>query len=165
MVEQRYSGRRSSAFLSPVLGGLVLIGAVVAAIAFRTELGRFLRWFGDTVGTWLTEWVPAHREQTTAIIGFAVVAFVINWLAHVRGRLRAWVFVLVVEAGLWVLFWYPVGIPSLNELMGLGIPRMDPATTAVSGGVVMAVTAVVFWILEVREEWRKYLRRHHVDED
>lgn len=165
MVEEPYSGRRSSGFLTPVIGGLALIAAVVAGIAFRTEVWRFLTWVGDTVGTWLTEWVPAHRDQTGAIIGFAIVAFVINWIAHIRGRLRAWVFVLVVETGLWVLFWYRLGIPSLNDLLGLNISRMDPTTTAVSGGLVIAVTAVLFWFLEAREEWRKYRRRHHVDDD
>lgn len=165
MAEQRYPARRSRGLLSPVIGGLALIAALVAAIAFRAELWRFLRWIGDIVGTWLTEWVPAHRGQAAAIIGFAVVAFLINWVAHIRGRLRAWIFALVVEAGLWLLFWYGLGIPSLNQLAGLDIDRMDPATAAVSGALVIAATAALFWFLEAREEWRKYRRRHHVDED
>lgn len=165
MVEQRYPARRSRGLLAPVIGGLALIAALVAAIAFRTELWRFLRWIGDIVATWLTEWVPAHRGQTAAIIGFAVVAFVINWIAHIRGRLRAWIFALVVEAGLWLLFWYGLGIPSLNELTGLDIDRMDPATAVISGALVVAVTGTAFWFLEAREEWRMYRRRHHVDED
>lgn len=165
MTDERYPTRRSRSLLTPVLGGLALIAVLVAAIAFRTQLWRVLQWLGDTVGSWLTEWVPAHRGQTAAILGFAVVAFLLNWVAHVRGRLRAWIFALVVEAGLWVLFWYGLGIPPLNELAGLDIERMDPVTAAVSGGVVMAVTGAVFWFLEMREEWRQYRRRHHVDED
>jgi len=151
--------------MAPVLGGILLIAAVVAAIAYRDQVWRFIRWLGDTIGTWFTDWVPAHRGQTAAIIGFAVVALLLNWIAHVRGRLRAWIFVLVVEAGLWLLFWYGLGIPSLNELTGLNLPHMDVSTMLISGAIVMVLTGVVFWFLEVREDWRKYRRQHHVDED
>jgi hypothetical protein len=165
MVDERYPGRRSRGLLTPVLGGILLIAALVAAIAFRSELWDFLTWIGRLVRTWLTDWVPAHRGQTGAIIGFAVLAFILNWIAHVRGRLRAWIFALVVEAGLWILFWYGIGIAPLNELTGLRIPRMEPATAAISGGLVVAIIGAVFWFLELREEWRKYRRRHHVDED
>jgi hypothetical protein len=164
MVDQRNS-RRSGTLATPVIGGLAVIGALAAGIAFRTQVWAAVEWVGDTVGTWLTEWVPAHRGQSAAIAGFAVVAFMINWIAHVRGRLRAWIFAVVVQAGLWALFWYGLGVPSLNELLGFGITEMPPATAAISGGLVIAITGALFWFLEVREEWRKYRRRHHVDDD
>jgi hypothetical protein len=165
MAERRYPVRRSRGLLGPVLGGLVLIGALVAAIAFRQELWRSLRWIGHTIGNWLTGWVPDHPRQTMAIVGFAVVALVLNWIAHVRGRLRAWIFALVVEIGLWVLFWTGPGIPSLNDLSGLKIDKLTPGATALSGVLVIAVTGAVFWFLEAREEWLKYRRQHHVDDD
>jgi len=125
MADQRYPVRRSLGFLGPVLGALLLIAALVAGIAFRRQLWQFLRWAGHIVSNWLTVWVPAHPRQTSAIVGFAVLALVLNWLAHVRGRLRAWIFALIVEIGLWILFWNGPGIPSLNDLLGLRMPRLN----------------------------------------
>jgi hypothetical protein len=159
------SESRSRGFLAPVLGGIALIGALILAIAFRTQLWDALIWTSKTVGDTLTQWVPDHPGQTAAIIGFAVVAFLLNWVAHVRGRARAWVFAVVVEMGLWLLFWYDAGIPSLNELLGLDLAPLTLTAVIVSGLVVIAVTGALFWFLEMREEWRKYRRRHHVDDD
>jgi hypothetical protein len=163
MTDQRYPTRRPG-LLSPVLGGLVLIAAVVAAIAFRVQLWHFLRWLGGGIRTWATDWVPVHREQSAAMVGFAVIALVINWLAHVRGRLRAWVFAVVVEMGLWLLFWLGLGVPSLNELLGLDLAPLSTRDVVISGIIVIAVTGVVFWILEAREGWRRYRRQTAVDD-
>jgi hypothetical protein len=165
MADQRYPVRRSRGLLGPVVGGLALVAAVVAVIALRTQLWHFAKWVSRTISHWLTGWVPAHPHQTAAIIGFAIVALIVNWIAHVRGRLRAWIFALVVEIGLWLLFWYGPGIPSLNDLLGLKIPRLSPREIAVSGAVVVAVTGGVFWLLELREGWRAYRRQHNVDEE
>ena len=164
MADQRYPGRRSGGLLAPVLGGLVLIAAVVAAIAFRVQLWAFARWLGRSIGTWASDWVPAHREQTAAMLGFAVVALLINWVAHVSGRLRAWVFAVVVEIGLWLLFWLGLGVPPLNELLGLDLPALATRDVVLSGVLIVALTGVVFWFLETREEWRRYRHRHNVDD-
>jgi hypothetical protein len=165
MVGQRESGRRSGGLLTPVIGGILLIGALIAAIAFRSELWQAVKWLGRVAGDWFTGWVPDHPGETGAIVGFAVVAFAINWIAHVRGRFRAWVFALVVEVGLWLLFWYGLFIPSLNELLGLNITRLPGEGVALSAAIVIALTGALFWFLEGREEWRKYRRRHHVDDE
>jgi hypothetical protein len=159
------SESRSRGFLAPVLGGLALIGALILVIAFRTEVWDGIIWTSEAIGDTLTQWVPDHPGQTAAIIGFAVVAFALNWVAHIRGRLRAWVFAVVVEMGLWLLFWYGLGIPSLNELFGLNLDPLTATAVVVSGLVVIALTGALFWFLEMREEWRKYRRRHHVDDD
>jgi hypothetical protein len=151
--------------LAPVLGGLALIVALVLAIYYRAEPGRGAKWLGDVTGTWATEWVPEHPGQTTAIIGFVVLCFILNWFAHIRGRLRAWVFVVVVELGLWFLFWYGLGIPSFNELLGLNLEKMSPTVLILSAVIVVAITGAIFWFLEMREEWRKYRRRHNADDD
>ena len=157
--------RRSRSLLGPVLGGLALIAVLIAGIFFRSEVWTAAKAVGRAFNTWLFDWVPEHPEQGAAIIGFAVVAFVINWIAHVRGRLRAWVFALVVEAGLWALFWYGLLIPSFNELFGLNIEKMTAGVVILSGAIVIGVTGALFWFLEMREEWRKYRRRHHVDDE
>jgi len=165
MADQRYPVRRSRGFVGPVLGGLAIIAALIAGIAFRRELWRFVRWAGAAINDWLTGWVPAHQRETGAIAGFAVLTLAINWIAHVRGRLRAWIFALVVEIGLWLLFWYSPGIPSLNDLFGFRIPKLSSSAVALSGALVIALTGAVFWFLEAREEWLAYRRRHHVDND
>jgi hypothetical protein len=160
MIEHGPTRHRTRSVLTPLIGGLALIAVLVAAIALRADLGRLLSWTGDLLDTWVTEWIPAHRAQTGAIIAFAAVALVINWVAHVRGRWRAWTFALVVEIGLWILFWFGLGVPSIKDLLGLDIPDIDPVTAVVAGSLVIAITGAVFWFLELREEWRKY--RHRV---
>jgi len=165
MADQRYPARRSRGFLGPVFGGLVLIAALVAVIAVRGPLWQLAKVVGRTVSDWLSGWAPAHPRQTTAIVGFGLLTLAINWVAHVRGRLRAWIFALVVETGLWLLFWYGPGIPSLNELLGFRMATLTPVEVAVSGAVVIAITGVVFWCLELREGWLAYQHRHDVDDD
>lgn len=150
--------------LKPVVGGVILILAIILGIYFRSQLIDALQWVGNLFSDWVTEWVPDHKGATTAIVAFGVVAFAINWIAHVRGRLRAWVFAIVVEIGLWLLFWYGLLIPSFNELFGLNIDRITPNEVVLSGAVVIALAGIIFWILEVREEWNKYKRQHNADE-
>jgi hypothetical protein len=145
--------------LAPVVGGLALIAALILAIYFRVELWRAIKWTGHEFKVWTTDWVPKHPGQTVAIVGFIVLSFVLNWIAHIRGRLRAWIFAIVVELGLWFLFWYGAGIPSLNELFGLNLEKMSPSVLIMSGVIVVAVTGAIFWFLEAREEWRKYRHR------
>jgi hypothetical protein len=149
--------------LAPILGGLALIAGLILAIYFRAELWRGLKWVGEAFGTWVTDWIPAHPGETGAILGFTVFAFALNWFAHIRGRFRAWIFALVVEMGLWLLFWYGAGIPPLNELIGLNIKKLPVETVILSGVIVMAVTGAIFWYLEAREEWNKYRHRHDPD--
>ncbi len=157
--------RRSRSLLKPVVGALALIAILIAVVFFRAEVWSATKAVGRAFNTWLFDWVPEHPGQGAAIIGFAVVAFLINWVAHVRGRLRAWVFALVVEAALWGLFWYGLLIPSFNELFGLDFEQMSAGVVVLSGAIVIAVTGALFWFLESREEWRKYRRRHNVDDD
>jgi len=163
MVDQRQSSSRG--FLKPVVYGLIVLVLVVAGIYFRSQVWEAVKWLSRTFSDWVTGWVPDHPGATGAILGFAVLAFVLNWVAHVRGRLRAWVFAIVVEVGLWLLFWYGLLIPSLNDLFGLHIARITPNEVTLSGAVVIALTGLIFWILEAREEWNKYRRRHNPDDD
>jgi hypothetical protein len=58
---------------------------------------------------------------------------------------------LVVEIGLWLLFWNGLGIPSLKDLLHLNIPRLSPSEITLSGALVIAITGAVFWLFEMRE--------------
>jgi uncharacterized membrane protein YpjA len=151
--------------LKPVIGGLILIGAIVAIIAFRTQLWDLLKSWGKEGGNALLNWVPNHPGATLVIVVSMLVAFAINWVAHVRGRVRAWIFAVVVEAGLWVLFWNSLGIPSLNELFGINTEKITANEQVISGIVIIILSGLTFWFLEAREEWNKYRRRHNPDDD
>ena len=146
---------RARGLLTPIIGGVILIGALVAAVYFRGDLWQGVKSLGRSSVSWVTDWVPAHPGQASAMGGFALVALGINWVAHIRGRLRAWLFALVVEMGLWLLFWNGLVIPSFNELLGLDIAELTFGQIMTSGLIVMGLTGVVFWFLEAREEWRK----------
>jgi hypothetical protein len=163
MVEESTASR---SVLKPVLGGILLLVALVAAIYFRAEVWEFLKLVGRQIRFILTDWIPDHPGQAAVTLAFIVLAFAINWIAHVRGRLRAWIFAVVFELGLWVVFWYgAVVIPPLNEMIGLNVEQMTLTTVLVSGLVIFLITGAIFWFLESKEEWNKYRRRHHVDED
>src|SRR6185436_7556316 len=111
LIRRHHMARSSErSLLAPVLGGLALIAGLILAIYFRADLWRAIKWASGQFSTWVTDWIPKHPGQTGAILGFVVLAFVLNWFAHVRGRLRAWIFALVVEIGLWLLFWFGAGI-------------------------------------------------------
>jgi hypothetical protein len=156
---------KTRSFLKPIIGGLVLVAALVGVIAFRTQLGTGLKKAGIKTGNTLVDWVPDHPAQTVAIVMLGLVAFGINWIAHIRGRLRAWIFAIVVEIGILVLFWNSLGIPSLNELFGLNIDGLTANEQLISGAVVIVLAGLVFWFLESREEWNKYRRRHNPDDN
>ncbi|MGH8429018.1 MAG: hypothetical protein ACREUF_01305, partial [Solimonas sp.] len=70
------------------------------------------------------------------------------------------VFALVIEAGLWLLFWYGLFIPSFKEMFGLDHLTMSTGAVIASLVAVIGITGALFWFLELREEWRKYRRRH-----
>ena len=153
---------KTRSFLKPVIGGLILIGAIVAIIAFRSQLWDLLKSWSKEGGNAVVNWVPDHPGATTVILVGILVAFGINWIAHVRGRIRAWIFALVVEVGLWILFWNSLGILSLNELFGLNVDKISANEQVITGLVIIILAGLIFWFLEAREEWNKYRRRHNV---
>ena len=67
--------------------------------------------------------------------------------------------------GVGLLFWNGPGIPSLNDLMGLRVARLSPTEIALSGALVIAVTGIVFWLLELRESWLAYRHQHTADDE
>jgi hypothetical protein len=165
MADRRYPVRRSRGLIGPALGGVVLIAVVVAGVAFRRELWRSARWAGSTASRWLTQWAPCSSPPDAGDRGIRgpgahhqldracprPVARLDLRFGRGDRPLAA-----VLERS---------GIPSLNDLSGLKIPKLNPGAIALSGALVIAVTGAVFWFLEAREEWLAYRRQHHVDED
>jgi hypothetical protein len=156
------TGSKSRSLLAPLIGGVVLIALLVLIIAFRNQLADAISSTSSEGGSRILAWVPEHLGATLAIIVAFFVAIAFNWVAHITGRLRAWIFVLVVEIGLWILFWNSVGIPSLKDLLGFeNLERITPTEQAVSGAIILVLSGVVFWFLEARESWQK--RRESLD--
>ena len=143
---------KTRSFLKPVIGG-ILIGAIVAIIAFRSQLWDLLKSWSKEGGNALLNWVPNHPGATLVIVVALLVAFAINWVAHVARPDRAWIFALVVEAELWVLFWNSLGIPSLNDLFGVNTEKIsaNDRSSAVSRDH-HPLAGMVFWFLESKEE-------------
>jgi uncharacterized membrane protein YpjA len=156
------TGTKSRSLLAPLIGGVVLIALLFLIIAFREQLADVISSSSAEGGGAILAWVPDHLGATLAIVVAFFVAIAINWIAHVAGRLRAWIFVLVVEAGLWILFWNSFGIPSLKDLVGLeNLERITPTEQAISGAIILFLSGFVFWILEAKESWQK--RRESLD--
>ncbi|HEY7225416.1 MAG TPA: hypothetical protein VH561_17715 [Micromonosporaceae bacterium] len=151
--------KTSRSLLKPVIAGIVLIAALVLIVAFRGQLADLISKSGSKGGSSILSWIPDHKDATVVIIGAFVVALGIDWLAHIVGRLRAWIFVVVVEAGLWILFWNSVGIPPLKDLIGLdGLARITGTAQFVSGLIILVLSGVIFWILEAKEAWSERRR-------
>jgi uncharacterized membrane protein YqhA len=157
------TGSKSRSLLAPFIGAIVLIALLVLIIAFRQQLADVISRSSAEGSSRLIAWVPDHLDETFAIVVAFFVAIGINWIAHVAGRLRAWIFVFVVEIGLWILFWNSLGIPSLRELVGLDPEslRLTVTEQAVSLAIILVLSGFVFWILEAREAWKQ--RRESLD--
>lgn len=150
--------------LRPIIAGVVLLAALVLIIAFRSQLSDLISSSSKEGGSTVVDWVPDHKGATTVIVGAFVLFLGINYVAHIAGRLRAWLFVVVIEAGLWVLFWNSVGIPPLKDLVGMeSLDAISPTAQAVSGGIILVASGVIFWILEAKEAFNA--RRHRTGGD
>jgi hypothetical protein len=157
------TGSKSRSLLAPIIGAVVLIALLILIIAFRQQLADVISRSSAEGSSRLIAWVPDHLDETFAIAVAFLVAIGINWIAHVAGRLRAWIFVFIVEIGLWILFWNSLGIPSLRELVGLNPETLQLTVTeqAVSLAIILFLSGIVFWILEAREAWKQ--RRESMD--
>jgi len=146
-------------FFRPIIAGVVILAALVLIIAFRSQLGDLLSSSSKEGGSSIMNWIPDHKAATTVIAGAFALFMGLNWIAHIAGRLRAWLFVLVIEIGLWILFWNSVGIPPLKDLVGL--KSLDPISgqaQAASGAIIMVLGGAIFWVLEAKESFE--MRRH-----
>jgi hypothetical protein len=159
------TGTKSRSLLAPLIGGVVLVALLFLIIAFRDQLRDAIASSSSRGGGAVLAWVPDHVDETLAIVVAFLVAIGINWIAHVIGRLSAWIFVVVVEIGLWVLFWNSLGIPSLRELIGLNTDELSLTASeqVISILIVLILSGIVFWILEAKEKWAE--RRHRLDTD
>jgi hypothetical protein len=153
--------KRSRSLLAPLIGGVVLVALLFLIIAFREQLRDAISSSSSRGGGALLAWIPDHVDETLAIVVAFLVAIAFNWVAHVIGRLSAWIFVVVVEIGLWVMFWNSLGIPSLRELIGLPDElSLTASEQVISILIVLILSGIVFWILEAKEKWQE--RRHRL---
>ena len=148
------TGSKTRSLLKPIIAGVAVIVVLVLLVLLwnpisdaisgqaRSGFSRFINWIGD--------------NPLKALVVFVLFALFLagNYVAHRVGRLRAWLFVVVVEIGLWILFWNQTVIPPLKDFFGLSEVKLDLATQAVSGIVVLVLSGVIFWILEAREAWK-----------
>jgi hypothetical protein len=147
---------KSRSLLAPIIGGLVLIAALVLIIALRTQLHDLISSSSKSNANTIVGWVPDHQYATLAIVVAFLITIAIDWVAHLVGRLRAWIFVLVVEIGLWILFWNSVGIPSLKHLVGLdSLERISTKAQFYSGLLIFVLSGIIFWILEAVEAFKE----------
>jgi hypothetical protein len=147
---------KSRSIMAPIIGGVVLIAALVLIIALRAQLRDLISSSSKSNANTIVGWVPDHQAATLAIVIAFLIAIAIDWVAHLVGRLRAWIFVLVVEVGLWILFWNSVGIPSLKHLVGLdSLERISTSAQFYSGALIFVLSGVIFWILEAIEAFKE----------
>jgi hypothetical protein len=155
---------KSRNIFKPIIAGVVLLAALILIVAFRSQLGDLISSSSKEGGSTIVSWIPDHKAATTVIAGAFVVFLGINWIAHIAGRVRAWLFVVVVEIGLWALFWNGVGIPPLKDLVGLdSVDRISAPAQTVSGALIMVLGGVAFWFLEAKESFEA--RRHRTGGD
>jgi hypothetical protein len=147
---------KSRSVLAPIIGGLVIIAALFLIIAFRSQLRDLISSSSKSNTNTIAGWVPDHQAATLAIVIAFLITIAIDWVAHLVGRLRAWIFVLVVEIGLWILFWNSLGIPSLKHLVGLdSLERISTQAQFYSGALIFVLSGVIFWILEAIEAFKE----------
>jgi len=149
---------KSRSVLKPFIGGVVLIAILVLLIAFRAQLGDLISSSSKEGGSTIISWIPDHQGATFAIVIAFLIAIAIDWVAHIVGRLRAWIFVFVVEVGLWILFWNSLGIPALKDLVGLDddkLERISPTAQFYSGLIIFLLSGIIFWILEAKEAFQQ----------
>jgi hypothetical protein len=147
----------------PIIAGVLLIAALFLIIAFRNQLGDLVSRSGSKGGSSLLSWIPNHKGATTIIIAAFIVFLGIDYVAHLAGRLRAWIFVVVVQIGLWILFWNNLGITPLKDFLGLKDTTISGKAQIVSLLIIMVLSGVVFWILEAKEAFD--MRRHRTGGD
>jgi hypothetical protein len=97
------TGTKSRSLLAPLIGGVVLVALLFLTIAFRDQLRDAIASSSSRGGGAVLAWIPDHVDETLAIVVAFLVAIGINWIAHVIGRLSAWIFVVVVEIGLLIV--------------------------------------------------------------
>ncbi len=145
--------------VKPIIAGAVVVLVLALIGAFRVQLLDAITSGSQESSGKLSQWIPEHKGETIIIaIGFALY-LAINYVAHVVGRLRAWIFVVVVETGVWFLFWNDFGsLGSGRDLVGLQDSHLSGVAQINSLLIILVLSGIVFWVLEAKESFDK--RQH-----
>jgi len=157
---------KTRSFLKPVVGGIVLIALLAGLLAFRHQLSDALSHGSGKGSSALLGWIPNHGSETVTIAVCFLVAVGLGWIAHIVGRLRAWIFAVIVDIGLWVLFWNDLGFGSIKSMVGVsdGV-KLDGKEQVIALLIVLVLSGFVFWILEAKESWSQYRHRQATSAD
>jgi hypothetical protein len=148
--------RTRGSLLQPIIAGAVVVLVLALIGAFRDQLLDAIHSSSEKSSGGLKNWIPDHKGETV-IIGITFLIFLgIDYVAHLVGRLRAWLFVVVVQIGVWFLFWNDFGnLGSGRDIVGLDARHLSGVAQINALLIVMVLSGVIFWILEAREEFAK----------
>ncbi len=145
--------------IKPIIAGAVVVLILALIGAFRNQLLDAIHSSSKEGSGKLSQWIPEHKGETV-IIGVAFLIFLgVNYVAHIVGRLRAWIFVVVVEAGVWFLFWNDFGsLGSGRDIVGLQERHLSGLAQINALVIILVLSGIVFWFLEAKEGFDK--RQH-----
>jgi hypothetical protein len=154
MATTESTGRK---ILVPAISAIVLLVVFSALFLFRDRVFDALSSSSESGFQKLFSWIPDHKGQTTVILVTLAICIAVDWVAHIVGRLRPWIFVVVFQIGVWILFWNTFIGESGKDSLGLSnVGDLSVKEQAISILIVLIISGVVFWILEAKENWNKY---------
>lgn len=142
--------------------GLIVLGVIVViAMLYKQEW-----WLIKRVGYMLfhlaTVWAPAHPRYAAAIVGFFLVSFGLNYLAHKYGRSRLtigraklWVTLNVILFFGWFVFWYWPVVIVFRNVLGKDTSSMSFHDILLSDLLIISIMSAYFWIAEKLEDFRR----------
>jgi len=154
-VARRSRGR--GAILGAITAIIVSLG-VLLVLANRKRSGNLAAKVWKGITNWFAVWVPAHPAAASVIFGFVVFVLIINYFAHLLGRLTTYVFAAVLETAMWLITWYGapfMNVPSFWHMLHSGQPTLPVGYAMTVLGIILLITGLLYWFLELREKVRK----------
>lgn len=162
MAEAESTGRK---VLVPAISAIVLLVVFSTLFLFRDKVFESLGKSGSHGFKSLFSWIPDHKGQTTVILVTLAICIAVDWVAHIVGRLRPWIFVVVFQIGVWILFWNTFIGQSGKDSLGLSkVGDLSVKEQAISILIILVISGIVFWLLEAKENWRKYRHQQSTED-
>jgi hypothetical protein len=162
------TGSTSRKLLWPAISALVLLVIFSALFYFREQVFDALAKSTASSFHSLSDWIPKHTTELTVILITLAICIAVDWVAHIVGRLRPWIFVVVFQIGVWILFWNTFIGESGKDSLGidsLKSANLSVKEQAISMLFILVVSGIVFWILEAKENWNRYRHSQSTDGD